>query len=89
MLDNQRDKTIDKSMKIDYNIYIRLRKIIMKNTKNWVLLNEITNEVPAGTIISRRHVTRMVNVASLVEYYNVFVRGKFHKLSLADLSEEA
>jgi hypothetical protein len=63
--------------------------MIMKNTKNWVLVNEITNEVPAGTIIARRHVLRMVNVASLVEYYNVFVGGKFHKLSLADLLEEA
>lgn len=61
----------------------------MKNTKNWVLVNEITNEVPAGTIIPRRHVLRMVNVASLAEYYNVYVGGKFHKLSLADLSEAA
>lgn len=59
----------------------------MKNTKNWVLNNEITNEVPAGTIIPRRHAIRMINVASMVEYYNVFVGGKFHHVGLDDLSE--
>jgi hypothetical protein len=59
----------------------------MKNTKNWVLNNEITNEVPAGTIIPRHHAIRMINVDSRVEYYNVFVGGKFHHVGLDDLSE--
>ena len=56
--------------------------------KNYTVLNKITNEVPVGTVIPKHHVLRMVNVASLAEYYNVYVGGKFHKLSLDDLSFE-
>lgn len=61
----------------------------MKNTKNWVLVNDIADEVPAGTIIPRHHVLRMINVASLAEHFNVRVNGKFHKLGLDELLEEA
>jgi hypothetical protein len=60
----------------------------MKDIENWVLLEEIINEVPAGTIIPRHCATRMINVDSLVEYYNVFVGGKFHKVHLDGLSED-